>query len=337
MAKKSKKKIAEKIIEEKKDDVLPQNFVAMGEPALDAKKIYISQQTYNDIHAFTIDKTENESGGFLIGHVLEEFGKLNIIIIGFVEAKNTEATISTLKFTHKTWELANAEIESKYPNMKIVGWIHTHPNFGIFLSEYDLFIQKNTFNSDFQVAYVVDPIQNLEGFYYWDNGEIAKGKGFYIFDETGIEITLYDETPSIPEKSQRKSSLILPIISGILIVAVVVLLINTLFLRDQVTALERDLSDEQNLSAAYQTESVQNFQLWTQEINNLKLYLDELQQQVEQLEKATPQYLYPPYPNRTQDDANVESDSPGTENSVNTNETETNASVNNVPPKEGHE
>ena len=63
----------------------------------------------------------------------------------------------------------NYLIEKKYENAQIVGWIHTHPDFGIFLSEYDTFIQENFFKEDYQIAYVVDPIQNIEGFYFWIN------------------------------------------------------------------------------------------------------------------------------------------------------------------------
>lgn len=39
------------------------------------------------IHSFTKDKTTNESGGVLVGNVVEEFGKVHIIIRGFIEAK----------------------------------------------------------------------------------------------------------------------------------------------------------------------------------------------------------------------------------------------------------
>jgi proteasome lid subunit RPN8/RPN11 len=46
--------------------------------------------------------------------------------------------------------------------MKIIGWIHTHPDYGIFLSENDMFIQNNYFKDINQVAYVIDPIQKEE-------------------------------------------------------------------------------------------------------------------------------------------------------------------------------
>lgn len=170
------------------ENALPQNILPIGERVEENKNIYISQPVYKEIHKFTQNKTTNESGGMLIGNVIEEFGKTNIIVNAFIEAKFCEATPTTLKFTHETWEFVHKEMDKKFPGQKIVGWIHTHPNFGIFLSEYDKFIQENFFKEDYQIAYVVDPIQDIEGFYFWINGKIERCKGFYKFDKMGAKI-----------------------------------------------------------------------------------------------------------------------------------------------------
>lgn len=168
--------------------LLPQNMVSIGERVLENKNIYISQPVYKVIHKFAEDKTTNESGGILVGSVIEEFGKINIVIDGFIEAKFCESTPTTLKFTHQTWEYCHKEIDKKYPKQKILGWIHTHPNFGIFLSEYDKFIHNNFFKDGTQIAYVIDPIQNEEGFYFWINENIERSKGFYIYDKNSVKI-----------------------------------------------------------------------------------------------------------------------------------------------------
>ena len=36
--------------------------------------------------------------------------------------------------------------------LKIVGWYHTHPGFGVEFSEMDLFIQQNFFGGPAQIA-----------------------------------------------------------------------------------------------------------------------------------------------------------------------------------------
>ena len=209
------------------EEGLPQNFKVVGASSNEEKKVYIFQKIYNEIHAFTKNKTENESGGFLVGRVENEFGKTNIIVTGFIEAKYTESTNTTLKFTHKTWEACNETLEKKFSKQKIVGWIHTHPNFGIFLSEYDTFIQKNFFAEDFQIAYVIDPIQKTEGFYYWQSEEIKASSGFYVFDRMGkkIDIEEGDDENESADYSANKPAIPLAysIIIGLLVVCVLFL------------------------------------------------------------------------------------------------------------------
>ena len=41
---------------------------------------------------------------------------------------------ATVVYTHDTWDAIFNEKDAKYPDHIIVGWFHTHPNFGIFLS-----------------------------------------------------------------------------------------------------------------------------------------------------------------------------------------------------------
>lgn len=190
MAKKKSSAKRQKKQQKLPQNVLPQNILPMGERVEEDKNVYISQKTYKQIHQFTKRKTINESGGVLVGTVIEDFGKSNILISDFIEAKYCEATPTTLTFTHETWEYIHKKMDKEHPGKKIVGWIHTHPDFGIFLSEYDKFIHQNFFSEINQIAYVVDPIQKIEGFYFWINGKIERCKGFYIYDETGVKIKI---------------------------------------------------------------------------------------------------------------------------------------------------
>ena len=241
MAKKAKKQNKKAPVNELPENMLPQNILPMGERVEENKNIYISQAVYKEIHKFTKNKTTNESGGMLVGTVIEEFGKTNIVISGFVEAKFCEATPTTLKFTHETWEFVHKEIEKKHKGKKIVGWIHTHPDFGIFLSEYDKFIHQNFFSEAHQVAYVVDPIQNIEGFYFWINGNIEKCKGFYIYDKTGTQITVdTGKDESTEEKAAAPLFSIKNILIAILSVAVVFLIFSNISSSKQLEKLEKE-------------------------------------------------------------------------------------------------
>ena len=268
----SKKKVLQPELTE---NMLPQNILPIGDRVEENKNIYILQSVYKEIHKFTQNKTTNESGGMLVGTVLEEFGKTNIIISGFVEAKYCEATPTTLKFTHETWEYVHKEIEKKHPGKKIVGWIHTHPDFGIFLSEYDKFIHQNFFNEDYQVAYVVDPIQKIEGFYFWINEKIEKCKGFYIYDKTGAKITVGADKEEAAAAKESSIFSIRNVLIAVLAVAVILLTFSNISTNQKLSKLEeqqKTLAESANQSLSYMQQLI-----WSQadEIQKLKNALTE--------------------------------------------------------------
>ena len=246
---------------------LPQNIIMIGEMVEENKNIYISQPVYRAIHKFTKNKTVNESGGMLIGETIESFGKTNIIINGFIEAKFCEATSTTLKFTHETWEYTHKEMNKKFPKQKIVGWIHTHPNFGIFLSEYDKFIHENFFGDEQQIAYVVDPIQNIEGFYFWINGKIERCKGFYKFDKTGVKL---ESAPATKNTDKIKNNSYFSIKNAIIFALAICSLFLALTNRQQSKEISELQNQQKNTTQALQ----QQIAFLNNEINTLKNQLN---------------------------------------------------------------
>ena len=86
-----------------------------------------------------------------------------------------------------------------------MGWYHTHPSFGIFLSHHDLFIHHHFFAQPLQVAYVVDPIQQTRGFFQWRGGDMAQVEGFYLTADRGDRIALArrGQRPGKPPQPSR--------------------------------------------------------------------------------------------------------------------------------------
>lgn len=201
---------------------LPTNFISMGEIDVDDVKIYIKQDVYKNIEKFSKEDTSRECGGILIGDYEEVNNKKNVIISAFIEARYTDASASTLTFTHESWNYIHNEHEKLYSEKKILGWQHTHPNYGIFLSNYDIFIQENFFNLPWQIAYVVDPIAGTRGFFQWRNGKVEKTSGFYIFDDTLKKIKIKQEKVT---ESKAKINLF----SIIMVFLTTILLTSTMF------------------------------------------------------------------------------------------------------------
>ncbi|HEX8103658.1 MAG TPA: Mov34/MPN/PAD-1 family protein [Solirubrobacteraceae bacterium] len=112
-----------------------------------------------------------EVGGFLLGWVGED---ARLRIAESRPAASARRTATSVTFTQEDWADVLAHIETLDRPHRIVGWYHSHPGYGIFLSSFDLFIHQNFFASAGQVAHVVDPIAGREGLFGWSGGEVVK-------------------------------------------------------------------------------------------------------------------------------------------------------------------
>lgn len=213
---------------------LPLNFLSFGEIENDDVKVYIKQDVYKALEKYALQDVEHERGTIILGDYAEELGKTHVIISNYIEAKYTDASASTLTFTHETWDYVHKEHDAKFSDKKIVGWQHTHPSYGIFLSNYDLFIQENFFNMPFQVAYVIDPIQNIRGFFQWKNGKIEKLKGFYIYDDVGKQIKIEtNKAEKGKQETAAKPSKVLYSVIALLCVLTTILGISAISINNQ--------------------------------------------------------------------------------------------------------
>jgi hypothetical protein len=88
-----------------------------------------------------------------------------------------------MTFTPETWVQVNRVKDQRYADTKIVGWYHTHPRFGIFLSDMDKIIHKHHFSQPWTTALVVDPVQETEGFFVWNEGVPSPASEYWVGSE----------------------------------------------------------------------------------------------------------------------------------------------------------
>lgn len=137
-------------------------------------KFAMAQTVAEAIDRFAAAEPKHEVGGLLLGKTRELSGSVLLLVEGHIEAKYTESRQGSVTFTHRAWEYMHAEKDRLFPELKIVGWFHTHPGFGIFLSSQDLFIHRFFFNSPQYLAYVVDPRKHLHGGFRWEDERIVR-------------------------------------------------------------------------------------------------------------------------------------------------------------------
>jgi proteasome lid subunit RPN8/RPN11/archaellum component FlaC len=156
--------------------------IAYQIPAPGELPIFLERRPADAIERHALRDTSVELGGILLGKecVDDETGEPFVLITEALEAKHYENTQASFTYTHDSWEEITRERDEKHPDLDIVGWYHTHPDFGVFLSSHDLFIHHHFFAQPLQVAYVVDPIRQTRGFFQWKDGQMQQVRGFHL-------------------------------------------------------------------------------------------------------------------------------------------------------------
>ena len=116
------------------------------------------------------ESMDKEICGVLVGNVADGITQVEAAIAG----ENAAQAGAHVTFTHEAWEHIYKVKDRDFAALPIVGWYHSHPGFGIFLSDYDLFIHENFFNAKHQIALVVDPQSDEEGCFGWISGEVQR-------------------------------------------------------------------------------------------------------------------------------------------------------------------
>ena len=145
--------------------------------------LLIDSEVARQIRQHAHSSTKAEICGVLIGKERDGVIKVEASITGL----NAEEAGAHVTFTQDTWEHIYKVKDREFPGERIVGWYHSHPGFGVFLSEHDTFIHRNFFSSPGQVAWVVDPHSDEEGCFGWVGGRIERLTQIAVVDRRGGE------------------------------------------------------------------------------------------------------------------------------------------------------
>ena len=147
--------------------------------------MYVDLDVMIEMECHALSNTRVELGGVLLGgQYVDDSGKPFVVISDALRAEHYEATRGSFKFTHDTWQAITRQREAFPDELQMVGWYHTHPDWGVFLSGMDLFICDNFFNRPLDLALVIDPCRDERGWFYWTQdteNPIREAGGFYLF------------------------------------------------------------------------------------------------------------------------------------------------------------
>ncbi|MGH9521786.1 MAG: Mov34/MPN/PAD-1 family protein [Terriglobales bacterium] len=141
-----------------------------GTKAVATVRVLMEAEVARQVRQHGRSSMKAEVCGILIGR---EEGHVTIVD-ACIAGTNAAQGGAHVTFTQDTWQHIYEVKDKKYPDARIVGWYHSHPGFGVFLSDHDLFIHKNFFSSPQQIAWVYDPHTDEEGCFGWLGERVEK-------------------------------------------------------------------------------------------------------------------------------------------------------------------
>ena len=170
-------------------------------------RLHLASAVRHGIEAHAKADPTVEICGVLVGHWQRDANGPFATVTDFIRCDSASSKYAEVTFTHESWAEINREMDTRFADKRIVGWYHSHPDFGIFLSDRDAFIHQHFFSGPGQVAYVIDPVRDLEGAFTWQHGKPTPLAHFWVGDQIRtVEASLRNPTREAAAAASSRGS-----------------------------------------------------------------------------------------------------------------------------------
>ena len=150
-------------------------------------KLFLSRQAVKELHQHICWGESNrlnlnEQQGILVGRIVCETNSGNYIgVVEHVILSKAQGSAAYVESSHSEWNDMVKELDrlnvgkSEGEKFIKVGWWHTHPNMGIFMSGTDQDTQRKYYNKDWQFAIVLNPQAKRWGVFIGANATPCEG------------------------------------------------------------------------------------------------------------------------------------------------------------------
>lgn len=141
--------------------------------------VFLSQLALKQVATHSKSNLGSEVGGALLGRVYQYGAELYLDVRAAIPAVTTDHGPVHFTFTADAWSQLHKDRTSRYPDLDIVGWFHTHPNLGVFYSSDDVVVHSAAFTMPWHIGMVIDPVRREVSLFGWKEEELVPYPGFY--------------------------------------------------------------------------------------------------------------------------------------------------------------
>ena len=175
-------------------------------------RIYIEDYVYTFLGrlAGTENGTQKGCVAILTGETKWDDGITYLFVRGALMVEDMEAAADHIDFSEKIWAKIQAEQEKFFPGQEITGWFFSRPQMYLNVDELFTKVHLRYFGGE-KVLMLMEPIEREDAFFCYENGFLAKQRGYYIYYEKNPLMQEYmieknkDLIPEITEKVEDEA------------------------------------------------------------------------------------------------------------------------------------
>lgn len=140
--------------------VEPVDFFQVGQDDGTRPRIYLRYDLFRAIEEFALKDTSRELAGLLLGRSTGDYTLVEEAVECGISEGGAEG-----RFTARVFQYARRIARHRYPELRVLGWFHTHPGSGLELSSEEREVHRAQFPDADQLLYIEDPVQRDRTFH----------------------------------------------------------------------------------------------------------------------------------------------------------------------------
>jgi proteasome lid subunit RPN8/RPN11 len=163
---------------------LPPAAASSGAPL-----VLVCQAAWQAIDGHLAGDLRHEQGGVLAGQPYVDLasGQMFVEVGAVAPALGAEGSPVHLQFTAEAWDYMAALLAAEHPELMVVGWYHSHPGLGVFMSGTDRATQRSFYTQPWHLAVVVDPVSGESAWFAGEQCEpVPAGNVVYYQEQAAV-------------------------------------------------------------------------------------------------------------------------------------------------------
>lgn len=187
---------------------LPKNIRQIGNPD-GHKRIYMEDYVVTYLNYIARPGSTQARGAILLGESKKSDMGDVIFISGAVDAQNIEFDMDESEFTQEAWTTIYDQVKQFFPGLSVMGWFLSRMGFSTAVNDKIEKMHVENFPGKDKVLFITDSLESEDAFYMYEQGQLVKQKGYYIYYEKNEAMQNYimkqkGDVPLEQSEIQRK-------------------------------------------------------------------------------------------------------------------------------------